>query len=140
MNATYTNSNSPRFNFLILIAVMLLLLTVSKKCAAQIPVDKDVLNYLFSQSAKAYYLDKDITLCDSINAYQKEILTSKDSIIIGQSERLTIEKSKNEICNLELITANAENKKANRKVKFFKFTTVAACIGGFTSTLYLLFR
>jgi hypothetical protein len=119
---------------------MLLLLTVSKKCAAQIPVDKDVLNYLFSQSAKAYYLDKDVKLCDSINAYQKETLTSKDSIIIGQSERLTIEKSKNEICDLQLITANAENKKLSKKVTLFKFSTISACIGGFTSSLYLLFR
>lgn len=119
---------------------MLLLLTASKKCAAQVPVDKDVLNYLFSQSAKAYYLDKDVRLCDSINAYQKEILTSKDSIIIGQSERIAICVSKNEITNLELKSSQSENKKLSKKVTLFKFSTIAVCVAGFTSTLYFLFR
>src|SRR5574343_391644 len=122
MSATYTNSNSPRFNFLILIAVMLMLLTVSKKCAAQVPVDREVLNYLFSQSAKAYYLDKDVKLCDSINSYQKDILTSKDSIIMGQSERIAICDSRNEITNLELKSSQNENKSLSKKLSLFKFT------------------
>lgn len=119
---------------------MLLLLIVSKKCAAQIPVDKDVLNYLFSQSAKAYYLDKDVKLCDSINAYQKEILTSKDSIIMGQSELINIRNSQNAICDLQLITANAENKKLSKKVSLFKFSTISVTILGSITTLYALFH
>lgn len=119
---------------------MLLLLIASKKCAAQIPVDKDVLNYLFQQSAKAYYLDKDIKLCDSTIYYQQSIVKLKDSIILGQSHGILIEKSHNEMCNIELITANAENKKANRKVKFFKFTSISVAILGLTTTVYALFH
>lgn len=128
MSATYTNSNSPRFNFLLATVATFMLLIAFGKCAAQIPVDKDVLNYLFSQSAKAYYLDKDIKLCDSINAYQKEILTSKDSIILGQSELINIRNSQNAICDMQLKSSQSENKKLSKKVSIFKFTTISVGI------------
>lgn len=107
---------------------MLLLLTASKKCAAQIPVDKDVLNYLFSQSAKAYYLDKDVKWCDSVSTYQSGIILEKDSIILGQSEKLSIRISQNEICDLELKSSQSENKKLTKQVKILKPTGISLAV------------
>ncbi len=113
-----------------------LVLTASKKCAAQIPVDKDVLNYLFQQSAKAYYLEKDLKLIDSVIVAQKEVITYKDSVLRGQSESYAICETQKEICNFQLITANAENKKLSNKVTLFKITTLVTII----TTIYALFQ
>ena len=111
---------------------------LSKSCAAQVIVDEGVLKYLFSQSAKAYHLDKEIKLCDSVNYYQNQTLSYKDSIISNQGESIDIRNSQIEILDIELSTANAENKKLTHKATFFKFTAILVGILGSISTTYFI--
>lgn len=124
-----------------MIALILLSLILSKSCAAQtVPVDKEVLKYLFNESARAYYLDKDLKLTDSIIVAQNEIIDIKDSLLFDVNSKVNIKNSQIAICDKGLISANAENKKLSKKVTLFKVTTISVAIIGTISTIYTLFR
>lgn len=118
--------------------LLLIFLTALKKCAAQTIIDDDVLKYLLGRSAKAYYMEKDIKLCDSTLYYQQSIVALKDSIILGQSESFRMSQFENELCNVELKSSQNEKKKLHKKISFFKFTTISTAIIGSISTLYFL--
>ena len=141
MSATNMNLNSPKLTTLLMILVLMLTLILCKKCVAQtVPVDKEVLNYLFSQNAKAFYLEKDVKLCDSIVDHQQSIVKSKDSLISNRNEAIRISQFENDLCNIDLNLHIKECKKANRKVKFFKLTTITSIVIGAISSTYLLFH
>ena len=141
MNATSMNSNSPKSATWLAILLLICILILYKRCAAQsVQVDKDVLNYLFNQNAKTFYLERDVKMCDSIVYYQQSIVKSKDSLILNRNEAFRISQYENDLCNIDLNLHIKECKKANRKVKFFKLTTVAAIVIGAISCTYLLFH
>jgi hypothetical protein len=99
---------------------------------------KVVLKYFYEQDVKAGYLAKDLKLTDSIIVAQKDILTYKDSIILGQSEAFRISQSEKELCDYALKSSQSENKKLSNKVTFYKITNMVTIIVGSISTLYFL--
>lgn len=114
-------------------------LTLSKKCVAQtVPVDKEVLKYLFNESANAFYLRSDIVLCDSINSVQSDIIDTKDSIISNISESSRIKDSQIAICDMQNKEVSAQLEVQVKEVKKFKFIAILTAILGSITTGYFI--
>lgn len=119
----------------------MLSLILSRKCAAQtIPVDKEVLQYLFKESANAFYLRSDIVLCDSINEAQEQVITYKDSVIANCNERTSIKESQIAICELQNKELESTKGQLTKEVKKLKFISILTAIIGSISTGYFIFH
>ena len=139
MNATNSFRNNPNITTLLMIAVLLLCLILSKKCAAQtVPVDKDVLKYLFNESANAFYLRSDIKLCDSINSVQSDIIDTKDSLLSNANSKAELKDSQIAICEMQNKDLNAQLDVQTKEVKKFKILTWVVSIIGSISTAYFI--
>ena len=139
MNTTNTFRNNPNLTTLLLIAVILLSLTLSRKCAAQtVPVDKEVLKYLFKESSNAFYLRSEIKLTDSIIVAQDEIINSQDTLISICEAKSLVKDSQFAICEMEVNGLELQKKTLTKEVKKFKLLTYIVTIIGSISTAYFI--
>ena len=139
MNTTNTFRNNPNITTLLLIALILLSLTLSRKCAAQtVPVDKEVLKYLFKESSNAFYLRSDIKLCDSTIVVQDNIISTKDSLIGTCETKSFVKDVQISICEMEVNGLELQKKTLTKEVKKFKLLTYIVTIIGSISTAYFI--
>lgn len=119
----------------------MLLSIVLNKCVAQtVPTDKEVLNYLFKESAKAYYLQKDTANLSKEIAFKDQQLVHKDSLISNRNKALTLCENQSELIQSQLLLSEKQKKALTKKVNLFKFTSISIAIIGTITTFLALFR
>jgi len=103
--------------------------------SSHVITSKRVLKYLYQESVRAKYLDKAMSINDSIILNQIDIINTKDSVIINRNEALDVCNEKVELHEIVEKRLSEQLKKRERQSKLFQLTTI---VGVITSAIFII--